>query len=123
MSEVNVTVISNENGYFEVCNLKPGDYSLGVMYLGFKDTTISKINLKANQTAKLVIYLSECKFHTLGHSDICPICGKKDQVVRILYGTASTKMIKNARKGKVYLGGSKSGCDPVYYCKKDSTKF
>jgi hypothetical protein len=123
MSEPKVTVISNKIGFFEVCNLKPGEYSFRLSYIGYKDTTISKINIKDDQISKLEICLSECKFYTLGHSDICPACGKKDLVVKILYGSVSTKMIKNAKKGKVYLGGMKTGCDPLYYCKRDSTKF
>ena len=123
MFEVNKTVMADKNGHFEVCGLNPGVYSFGVKFIGYKDTTILNINVKGDQTPKLVIYLSECKFHILGHSDICPICSSKDMVVPILYGIASKKMNKSAKKGKAYLGGTRTGCDPIWYCKKDLIEF
>ena len=46
-----------------------------------------------------------------------------DEVVPIVYGAPTKKMIRKEKKGKAFLGGEKTGCDPVYYCKKDKARF
>jgi hypothetical protein len=123
MHEVNKTLTTSNKGYFEICGLKPGEYSLGITLIGYKDTTISSLKVEADSSVHIEIYLSTCYFHVFGKTNICPKCGRDDMVVPILYEMATKKMIKRARKGIVYLGGHRTGCDPTYYCKRDSLKY
>lgn len=123
MFETNDMTISDTNGFFTIINLESGKYSFGVKLIGYKDTTISNVVVEPDLNVELNIFLSECKYHILGHPKTCPICGLTDNVVPILYGVATKKMIKKEKKGLVLLGGARTGCDPVYYCKKDKVKF
>jgi len=122
-SEVNMIITTDKNGYFEICDLKPGNYTFGITLIGYKDTTISNLNVPSGKSVSINCYLSECHYHILGKNNICPVCQKSDMVIPILYETASKKMIKLARKGKAYLGGHRTGCDPTFYCKRDSLKY
>lgn len=123
MNEVNKTLTANNNGYFEICDLEPGEYSFGITLIGYKDTTLSSLKVAVERPVNIKIYLSTCNFHVLGKTNICPKCGHDDKVVPILYEVASKKMIKWANKGTVYLGGHRTGCDPTYFCKRDSIKY
>lgn len=123
MFETNDMTVSDTNGFFKVNNLETGKYSFGVKLIGYKDTTISNVVVEPDLNPELNIFLSECKYHILGHPKTCPICGKTDNVVPILYGVATKKMIKKEKKGLALLGGDRTGCDPLYYCKKDKIKF
>ena len=54
----------------------------------------------------------------------CPVCHKSDQVIRIVYGYPGQKMLEDAEKGIIKLGG----CiidpnNPKWYCKRDKVKF
>lgn len=54
----------------------------------------------------------------------CPVCGKNDMVIRIIYGLPSDSLFEEASKGKVELGGCIERPDnPSWYCKRDETKF
>ena len=124
MFETNDMTVSDTNGFFKVSNLESGKYSFGVKLIGYKDTTISNVVVvEPDLNLELNIFLSECKYHILGHPKTRPICGKTDNVVPILYGIATKKMIKKEKKGLALLGGDRTGCDPLYYCKKDKIKF
>lgn len=55
---------------------------------------------------------------------ICPVCNKKDQVVRIAYGEPTEVVMQEADDGKVKLGGCVITDDqPKWYCKRDDTDF
>lgn len=123
MRETNDMTTSNVNGFFEIRNLISGRYSFGIKSMGFKDTTINNIVVEPGKDLNLKFFLSECEYHILGHPNTCSICGMNNEVVPILYGVASKKMIKKEKKGLAFIGGSRTGCDPVYYCKKDKMKF
>ena len=123
LNEKNNSTSTDYNGYFEICDLNPGKYSFGVIFIGYKDTSIYNIDVYANKTVDFKIYLSECEYHTLGNSNICPICNKNDLVIPILYGMKTKKMIRKSKKGIAYLGSARTGCDPHWFCKRDSIKF
>ena len=123
MFETNYMTVSDTSGFFEIKNLVSGKYSFGIKLTGYKDTTINNIVVEPGNDLNLKFFLSECEYHILGHPETCPICGMIDEVVPILYGVATKKMIKKERKGVALIGGERTGCDPVYYCKKDKVKF
>jgi hypothetical protein len=123
MNEVNTTIISDNSGYFEVCDLKPRKYSFGIAIIGYKDTSINKVQVISDLSNHLTIYLSECGYDLPEKSNVCPICGKSDMVIPILYEVATNKMLKRSKQGTVYLGGHRTGCDATFYCKRDSIKY
>jgi hypothetical protein len=123
MFTVNKSLYTDRNGFFEICDLEPGEYSFGIALIGYKDTTITSLKISLNEIISLKIYLSTCRFDILGKSNICPKCGRDDMVIPILYEVASMKMIKRVKKGTAYLGGHRTGCDPTYFCKRDLTKY
>ena len=54
----------------------------------------------------------------------CPRCLKNDQVIRIVYGYPGPKMMKNAERGIIRLGGCiVSKNNPQWYCKRDKLEF
>jgi hypothetical protein len=54
----------------------------------------------------------------------CPICGKVDSVVRILYGMPTVKAYEDAQAGKLHIGGCCIGPDsPKWYCKRCDKEF
>ena len=64
-----------------------------------------------------VIYPGPCRF--VYSKDFKPVCpyNHTDKIVKILYGFPSKKMMKEAKKGLIHLGGCIiSDCDPQYYC-------
>jgi len=54
----------------------------------------------------------------------CPICGKKDMVIPIIYGMPDEELFEESEQGKVHLGGCVIGSeDPEWYCKRDEIEF
>lgn len=116
MFETNDRTVSDLTGFIKIRNLDSGKYSFEVKLIGYKDTTISDVVVEPDNDLNLKLFLLKCEYHILGHPKICPECGMRDKVVPILYGVASKKMIKKEKKGFAYLGGNRTGYDPVYHC-------
>ena len=54
----------------------------------------------------------------------CPICGKKDNIIPIVYGFPGLCLLNDDRAGKVLLGGClKTDHDLQYYCKTCEKRF
>lgn len=54
----------------------------------------------------------------------CPVCGKSDEVIPIVYGFPTNKTFEAAEKGKVRLGGCLlEDKASQYYCKRDEVAF
>ncbi len=55
---------------------------------------------------------------------VCPTCGEKANVIRIVYGLPNLCLLNDDRAEKVLLGGCLiSENDPKYYCKTCGNKF
>jgi hypothetical protein len=52
----------------------------------------------------------------------CPVCGKYDVVIPILYGIPTDKDFQKAAGGQVHLGGC---CPRInrFFCKRDNSEF
>lgn len=62
--------------------------------------------------------------NNIGHEKICPVCKKQDQVIPIIYGLPNKRLLRDARKGRVKLGGCEiSENAPKWYCKRDKKEF
>ncbi|MBN2891346.1 MAG: hypothetical protein JXL97_05730 [Bacteroidales bacterium] len=54
----------------------------------------------------------------------CPVDGHYDSIIPIVYGLPSPKLMKQAERGKVKLGGCMVYNDnPQWYCKKHDVAF
>ena len=51
--------ISNEDGFFEISNIKPESYNLSVSFLGYQSKNIFNVIIKSKGNQTLEIYLSE----------------------------------------------------------------
>jgi hypothetical protein len=54
----------------------------------------------------------------------CPVCGKNDNVVCILYGMPIAKVFEDEQAGKLHIGGCVIMPDmPKWYCKRCDKEF
>lgn len=89
-------------------------------YLGSKkyDNIIVKNN--STETIKIT-YPNDCIYHKRLENKICPKCGKKNMVVPIAYGCIVLDPISLPETH--YSLKESTGCNPTYYCKRDSLEF
>ncbi len=123
MIDREMRVMTDINGNFIINNIPVGIYDLRISYVGYPDTTLKSIKVVQDTVTELKIkYPPFCKYDK--RNKTCPICKKTDEVIPIIYGYPSKKLLKEARKGKVKLGGCLvSACHPHWYCKRDKKEF
>ncbi len=96
--------------------IKPGIYSLFVSEIGYRPLKIDSICLLNDSSVTLnITYPAPC----VANKGIKPACigGHTNHIIPIKYGFPSEDMMRQAKKGKIHLGGCvKYGCDPRYYC-------
>ena len=121
--DLNKGVVTDVNGDFIITEVPEGTYTLKVNAIGFQDKILDSMVVSADKVLELYIdYPPPCEFDTKDKT--CPICNKKDETIPIVYGYPGKKLTKDAKKGKVILGGCViSGCDPRWYCKRDKKEF
>ena len=90
-------------------------YKMGTLKIPFK--------LKDKEKIWMDIHFPQaCK--SIASTDICPKCNSNKNVTKILYGKPTTKAMKEAKAGKIHLGGCMiNDCSPIYFCKKDNLEF
>jgi hypothetical protein len=86
-------------------------------------STTFAFSLSDKQVKDTSIHLPKsCK--TVTHTDTCPKCKSNKDVIKIIYGMPNKKLMKQADKGLVRLGGCVvNDCFPKYYCKRDDFEF
>lgn len=90
-------------------------YKMGTLKIPFKLKDKEKIWLDIH-------FPNTCK--SISSTDICPKCKTNTSVVKILYGKPTSKAMKEAKSGKIHLGGCMiNDCSPLHYCKKDKLEF
>lgn len=117
-----LVAISDTLGEFKIKNIPIGFYDLEFSLIGFKTYTLSDVKIYSDSTTFLNIKFP-CPYGKLKSKKECPL-GHNDEIVNIVYGMSSKKMLKKAEKGKIHLGGCIiTGCDPSRYCKKHKISF
>ena len=121
--ELNKYGVSDFDGNFLIKNIPIGIYNVNIRYPLRIDTTFTSIKISQDSITELnVEFLFYCKYDN--NNKTCPVCNKKNNVTRIVYGYPSLKLLKAASKGKVKLGGCViTDCDPKWYCSKDKIEF
>jgi hypothetical protein len=120
-------------GNFEIKNIEAGVYDLKLHVNYFDDSTLNNIRVNSDSVTDLKIsFVSNCQY---SRSDsICPVCKKIDKVIPIVYGLIvfendktdttdnSGSIIEEEQSFK--MGGCNvTGCDPFWYCRRDSISF
>ena len=111
-------------GRFRIDSVTPGIQQIRLKSLGSRDTVLT-VKVEAGKESKLeVIYPPECIYDLHKENRTCPHCGKRDQVIPIWYGLIISTLDDAKPQPEFYTGGCViSGCDPNWYCKRDSLKF
>lgn len=111
------------DGNFILESVPVGVYDILVYNQGYMDTILNSIKVTEDSVVTLSIkYPPECV--TSKKNKICPVCGRSDKVIPIIYGQPLKAMVKKARKGEIRLGGCfLHYCNPYWYCKRDKKKF
>ena len=119
----NIGASSDINGYFIIDNIPIGTYDFQIRYVGYPDSVIQNLIVTKDTIINLNInYPPPCQYNK--NETNCPICHKHDKVIPILYGLPSKKLMRQANKGKAFLGGCViSYCEPNWYCKRDKKRF
>ncbi|MFA7326246.1 MAG: hypothetical protein WC121_06245 [Candidatus Kapaibacterium sp.] len=96
-----------------------------------KNSTLEDIRIDSNFFRRNLLKEIECQYNKA--DSICPVCSKIDKVIPIEYGylviTKEEYEKRNDKNQKEDLrtfksGGCEiSGCDPFWYCKRDSISF
>ncbi len=126
------------NGYlkFAIIKSEPKSYIFDSLEAGIiaiqidgsdhqPDTIIENVLLSCGKTTEIdVTYPLYCRYIARVNNNICPGCKKKDQVLPIHYGEPFSSDPKSEWSLSHYLGGCKlTGCDPIWFCKRDNLKF
>lgn len=126
------SVYTDSSGNFEIENVEPGLNDLNIRFNWYDDSTLKNIKVSDVEITELLInYDSYCQYSKA--DSICPVCLKIDKVIPIEYGYL---VITEKEHKKIYdknqnedlrtfkSGGCEiSGCDPFWYCKRDSISF
>lgn len=119
--ETKIISATDKNGDFKICNISPGTYNLRVGFIGYGDTIISNIKITSDTIINFKIVLPPiCQYDKSFKNNTCPICHKKDSVVKIIYGLPIGPINENKY---FYAGCIITDCDPNWYCKRDKNKF
>lgn len=113
--------LTDIDGNFIIDSIIEGTYILHVSYTGYADTTLSDIIVSAGSSYFIKLeFPSPCKYDNSIRNKTCPICGKRDKVVPIIYGLPIGQLDK---RNFYYAGCEVTMCDPIWFCKRNNFKF
>lgn len=117
----NLGAITDYDGNFKIDSIPIGTYDLKISFMVYGDTTLKNIIISSDTVIKINIELPPpCKYDNNRKDNRCPICGKKNMVIPIVYGIPIGKLDK---KHYYYAGCVITFCDPHWFCKRDKYKF
>ncbi len=121
LANTEICYVTDENGNFILDSIPFGTYNVTVQEGYYIDTTLKA--LKITSDSVLIIRLEfplKCDYIEHKNNDTCPICGKNDQVIPIVYGLPLGKLDYE----KYYYAGCQIPiCYPYWYCKREKLKF
>ena len=110
----------NEHGYFQFESIPIGVYSISIKQIGYRTISVDEVHVIEDSIIKMTIQFPHplpCPYNY--SNDFQPRCvrGHTDNVIPMVYGLPSKRMMKKAKKGKIHLSGCiVSDCDPKFYC-------
>ena len=115
------SAITDLDGDFKIDSIIEGTYNVHISYVGIADTTLSTIKITSGNVVSLKLeFPPPCKYDRSEKNKKCPICGKMDKVVPIVYGLPIGKLDE---KNFYYAGCEITMCDPNWFCKRNNYKF
>lgn len=118
---IKIGTTTDMNGNFKIDSIPNGTYDMRVSYIGYGDTTLRALTISSDTLLKFKLELPPpCEYDKHRKNNTCPICGKKDKVVPIVYGLPIEKLDE---KNYYYAGCEITFCDTNWYCKRDKYKF
>jgi len=113
--------VTDLKGNFKIDNIPNGIYDLKVSFIGYGDTTLKALKVSCDTLLKIRLELPPpCKYDKHRKNKSCPVCGREDEVVPIIYGFP---MGEPDEQNYFYAGCAITSCDPNWYCKRDKHKF
>lgn len=110
-----LSTLTDARGFFSFHYMSPGTFYLHVSLIGKPTYIYPKMQLLGD-TVFVNNYPPPCTFNSK-QPNSC-VGGHKDNIIPIVYGLPSQKMLKRAKRGKIYLGGCiYTSCDPYFYCR------
>ncbi|MGO3183385.1 MAG: carboxypeptidase-like regulatory domain-containing protein [Aequorivita sp.] len=121
---------TDKTGCFTFEGLPEADFELTIYYrfadIGTREI-VKFVSTCGEKVTVLEMYLPEkCEFHTsANNTGICPVCKKKDAILKILYGMPNQDLLEKSEKGEVALGGCEidTYCQAKWRCMRDSIDF
>ncbi len=114
---------TDTSGRFIINNIEVGEYDFKFSLLGYGCPIVRKLRIYKDSTVFIEVITGKCKYDVLGKPS-CPICKKIDQVVPVVYGEPTNKLLRKDKKGIIVYGGyTITNCFPHWYCKRDKIKF
>ena len=113
--------ITDMQGNFKFDSIPVGTYDLKTSFVTYGDTTVKGINIFSDTILHIQLVLPPyCIYDKHLKDKTCPICGKKNDVVPIVYGLPIGKMDEDKY---YYAGCLVTACQPNWYCKHCKYKF
>jgi hypothetical protein len=110
---------TDQNGNFILKNLENKSYEFKLSAIGYEDYIFKEFYFSGHDRVFEFTFPNPCP----KSKKICPE-NHSNKLIPIVYGLPSDKMIKDAKKGKIILGGCiVNDCSPKWFCKKHSLSF
>ena len=110
-------------GHFSMDNIPVGTYDINISSGFYADTTLQNISIIEDSEIHInLVFPPTCPYKKEIHD--CPKCGKKDEVIPIVYGQITDKRITDSENGNtLFIPDQVPLCDPFWFCKRDSYKY
>ena len=117
----NIGTATDFDGNFKIDSIPIGTYDLKINYIIYGDTILRGLTITSDTIITVNLkFPPPCKYDKVRKNNHCPICGKKDKVIPVVYGYPIGKLDK---KHYYYAGCEITYCDPDWYCKRDKHLF
>jgi hypothetical protein len=114
------TAVADIDGKYKIHIENSGTYTIVAYFVPDKEIKIIKVLDDANK--ELDLYISSKCDYPYTSPVKCPDGMHTDHIIPIVYGLPNKKLIRQAKRGKVALGGCMGGCEK-YYCKTHKKSF
>ncbi|HLN94640.1 MAG TPA: carboxypeptidase regulatory-like domain-containing protein [Flavobacterium sp.] len=114
-SKVMLETQTDYDGHYTF-RVPPGTYDLKLYSLGYADKLIP-VEVKEDVQIVDTHYPDPC----VDRHGVCPY-NHTDEIIPIVYGFPSKKMMRQHKRGKIGLGGCLGGC-AKWFCKKHNVSF
>lgn len=118
------TTETDGQGNFYFDSIPAGEFRLAFAYAGHRDTSMMYSCDSTPNQFLYVPFVLICNYSRSAVVTGCPHCHRRNEVIPIKYGFATSKIVKQAEHGELVLGGCMiTGCEPWWHCKRCRKNF